>query len=315
MKYIFSLAILLVASSIAVAQPKCNVVLLDGSRIYGNIIDTDLDVTTKYGKVTIPWKEVQHVKLGLHFPAGAKEEISKSLKKLDSPAHKEREKASASLFSLGRYAYLSISERAAKYGDPESKSRTELIKKKIEEELPVSEIRKSDHDLVVAREATLKGTLTGVIKIKTAHLGDIDLKLCTIDSLALEVSGGPYTVDASKHGMKPVQWFDTHLQVSSSSQWTLVATGTVDVWSQTAGQYLSSPKGLMQNATVNEGFVTGGLIGKVGENGKEFLVGDRYISGSSSAQDVNGKLYLRINPSPWAGGIMSGSYEVRVEGK
>ena len=50
------------------------------------------------------------------------------------------------------------------------------------------------------------------------------------------------------------------------------------------------------------------LIGKVGENGKAFYIGDRY----EGTAPEEGKLYLQIVPSPW-NNASAGSYRVRIQ--
>ena len=53
--------------------------------------------------------------------------------------------------------------------------------------------------------------------------------------------------------------------------------------------------------------MAGTLVGRVGESGKAFVVGEQYEG--SGAQE--GKLYLHIVPSPW-NNASSGTYRVRI---
>ena len=53
--------------------------------------------------------------------------------------------------------------------------------------------------------------------------------------------------------------------------------------------------------------MAGSLIGKIGENGKAFYIGDRFEGPATE----EGKLYLQIVPSPW-NNASTGTYRVRI---
>jgi hypothetical protein len=52
------------------------------------------------------------------------------------------------------------------------------------------------------------------------------------------------------------------------------------------------------------------LIGKIGENGEMFTIGDRY----EGLPEQEGKLYLHIGPSQW-NAQCNGNYDVKVRVK
>jgi hypothetical protein len=86
----------------------------------------------------------------------------------------------------------------------------------------------------------------------------------------------------------------------------LTGDGQVDLWPMGPGQYLASPKGF--NTPGKGGhFQAGALVGRVGETGKAFLIGERY----EGTPGEEGKLYLQITPSPW-NNASSGCYRVRI---
>jgi hypothetical protein len=87
----------------------------------------------------------------------------------------------------------------------------------------------------------------------------------------------------------------------------VTASGTVDLWPQTPGQHVSgSPNGF---TTAGKGgqFMAGALIGRIGENGKAFFIGDRHDRFVSD----EGRLYLQIVQNPW-NGVSAGTYLVQV---
>jgi hypothetical protein len=115
-----------------------------------------------------------------------------------------------------------------------------------------------------------------------------------------------FVVDAGKFGSEVDQWFDTGMVVDPSLRLCVNAEGQIDLWPQGPGQYMAAPKGF--NTTGKGGnFLAGALVGRVGENGKSFLIGERY-EGSPSEE---GKLYLHIVPSPW-NNASTGNFRVRV---
>jgi hypothetical protein len=83
-----------------------------------------------------------------------------------------------------------------------------------------------------------------------------------------------------------------------------MVSGQVDLWPQTPGQYMTGPAGYEAG---RPGHLPGMLLGKIGENGKVFVIGERYDG--TPGQD--GKLFLHIVPSPW-GNPSTGGYAVRV---
>lgn len=313
MKYLLSLSLFMFCGIVS-AQQNCTAILLDGSKVHGTLMDKSIEISTSYGTLNVPWNEIRNIKLGLHYPEGVKKEIDEAIKELGHDAYKKRDEATKKLAFLGRHSYLRISDETIKENDTETKRRAEAIKKKIEEDIPASEIRSTAHDLIVAKEAILKGKITtSAIKIKTKHLGDVDLKLCTLDNFYLGFSGGEFKIDAAKYGMKPnTAWFDTKVYVSDQGKWSIKARGSVDLWAQGPGQYMATPKGNTNNTNFG-GWPSGALIGKVGENGKEFLIGESYTAGAAFSQDTSGNLYLRINSSAWENSQTTGFYEVTIQ--
>ena len=85
------------------------------------------------------------------------------------------------------------------------------------------------------------------------------------------------------------------------------ASGQVDLWPQEPGGYLTTPKGF--GNVRPPAFSAGSLVGKIGENGTPFLIGEKH-DGKANA---SGKLYLHIIPSHW-GNASTGAYEVKVSG-
>jgi hypothetical protein len=98
---------------------------------------------------------------------------------------------------------------------------------------------------------------------------------------------------------------ETSVALERDAPLRISAGGQVDLWPATPGQYMTTPKGY--GNAVPPAFSAGSLVGKVGENGTPFLIGEKY-DGKASA---SGKLYLHIIPSHW-GNASTGTYDVKI---
>jgi hypothetical protein len=146
------------------------------------------------------------------------------------------------------------------------------------------------------------------IKVRSVHFGELTLKLCDLRTLHMRGSNSDadLTLDATRYGSANEQWMDTGIILDPSLKLLVTADGQVDLWPQGPGQYMCPPKGY---TTAGKGvtYMAGTVLGKIGENGKIFVIGDRY----DSAPGEEGRLYLHIVPSPW-GNPSSGTYQVHI---
>ena len=150
--------------------------------------------------------------------------------------------------------------------------------------------------------------VTPTLKARAEYFGDLQLDIAGLRTVRWLGNGGTieFNVDAGKYGSSASQWLDTNVLVDGISQLTIVANGQVDLWPQGPGQYLSVPKGYPQAGKRGAHF-SGTLLGRIGETGEVFVVGDRY----QATPGREGKLYLQIVPNPW-NSDSSGGYQVKV---
>ena len=71
------------------------------------------------------------------------------------------------------------------------------------------------------------------------------------------------------------QWLDTGFHVDANLRLIVSGEGQVDLWPQGPGQYMTTPKGYT-TAGKGSSHMAGSLVGRVGENGKIFFIGERY---------------------------------------
>src|SRR4051794_23235015 len=89
-----TLALVLAYPSLTTAQdavgtkestPKiAEVRFADGSVVRMNLLQEQLEVMTKYGKLSIPIGEIRRIEFGLHMPSGLHDQIGASIKLLGS---------------------------------------------------------------------------------------------------------------------------------------------------------------------------------------------------------------------------------------
>jgi hypothetical protein len=280
----------------------------DGSVVRMTILQDHLDVMTKYGKLTIPLAEIRRIDFGFHLPEGVGEKIDAAIKLLGSETFRDRDDAAKELILLGGHAYPHL-QRATRNPDMEVAQRAVLVMKRICEKVSPDQLRTKEEDVVHTFQFPVVGKIMSpTIKACSSHFGELNLRLSDLRTMHLRCNngGGDITVDATRHGSSPDQWLDTGMTVDSNFRLVITADGQVDLWPQGPGQYITGPKGY---TTAGKGgnFMAGSLLGKVGENGKVFLIGDRF----DGTPGEEGKLFLHIVPSPW-NNASSGTFRVRI---
>jgi len=281
----------------------------DGSIVRMTLLQEDIEVHTKYGKLTIPLGDIRRVEFGLHVPPDVNQQINQSIKRLASDVYKERDCASKELVQVGHFAFPSL-QRASRSSDQEVAFRAVSVIKQISERVAPDLLRLREEDVIHTTQFTVIGRISvQSLKAHSTHFGEVALKLSEIRTVHMRQHGGKQemVVDAAKHGSGLDQWLDTGLTVDAAQRLVVSAEGNVDLWPQGPGQYMAAPKGY-NTAGKGGQFLAGALVGRIGENGKAFLIGERYEGNTTE----EGKLYLLIVPSPW-NNASSGQYRVRIQ--
>jgi hypothetical protein len=277
----------------------------DGSIVRMVIQQESLEVMTKYGKLTIPTNDIRKIEMGRHPPEGIERTIDQSIKLLSSEAFKQREDASRDLLQAGHWAYPAL-QKATGSPEMEVAKRAQTLLHQIAEKTNPEVLKLKIDDVITTTEFPVHGRIvSSTIKAYSPLFGEQALKLSDLRSLHLRGVRGEVelAIDSAKYGE---QWYDTGVILDSQLRLIVTADGQADLWPQTPGQYMAHPRGY--NTPGKGGtYLAGALIGKIGENGRSFLVGDRY-EGSPTEE---GKLYLQIVASPW-NNASTGSYRVRI---
>lgn len=278
----------------------------DGSVVRMSLGIDAIPITTKYGNLLVPISDIRKIEFGRHIPPATREAIDAAVKRLGSASHKERLTAGDTLFAAGHFAAPTLRSLSRSPGDAETKTRAASILAKIIESVQAELLELPANDTIHTTEMPIAGRIDlAAFKASSPHLGEVELQVAGIRSIRMSGNGRvDLVVEASK------AWKDTGILVERGRRLLVTADGSVDLWPQTPGQYLATPKGY-NVAGEGGAWMAGALIGRISENGKEFLLGERF----DGTADVSGRLEVRIVPSPWRTDS-TGSYRVKiVEGR
>jgi len=290
---------------------------VDGSKVRMAVLQQTLDVVTKYGKLKVPVRDIRKIEFGLHVSEEVAKQVEHDIQSLASNVHAEREAAGRQLVELGYRAYPAI-QAALKSKDPEVARRAELLVKQVRETVPAHLLRLDASDRIDTAEFPIVGRIDSpTMKTRSLYFGEKDIKI--EDLVAMHVtrpnSSIELVVDAAKYGSGSYQWLDTGIEVEADMEVSITASGQVDLTDGKGGQ-LAGPAGAQGlgigaggggRGGRGPGSRAGALMGRIGEAGDSFFVGEQHKSKSPR----DGKLYLQIVPGPF-GVPSSGTYSVKI---
>lgn len=289
-------------------HPYAEVRFADGSVVRVAIVQQELEVQTKYGMLTIPVREIRRIEFGVHLPPEVDDKIQVAIRSMGSNEFKSREDAVVSLVKLGAQAYPAVL-KASRSQDLEVARRAHKVASSIQEATPRDELRTKVEDTIHTAEFTVSGRiLSASLRARSVHFGDLALRLVDLRQVHLRnyVGKMEVAVDAAHYGSELNQWLDTGVDIEPNTKLVIDAEGQVDLWPQGPGQYMTSPAGFTTTGKGGQ-HKAGLLLGRVGANGKVFVVGDR----CEETCTEQGRLFLHIVPSPW-NNASSGSFRAQI---
>ncbi|HVR74462.1 MAG TPA: hypothetical protein VMT52_09030 [Planctomycetota bacterium] len=286
--------------------------LRDGTRLAGTPALVAMNISTPYGKLIVPVAELVHVRFASIKDGALGERLAESIKALGSEEFDRREEAMAAIQEIGVPA-LDALRKALESEDEEVKSRAEKLISQIEEEKDDDEEADSvstpltgDEDEIVTLKFTVRGQVDEKdFALKTRYGG---LQLFRKDIISIVFRESPhakhsFTVPGNTFAGNK-QWFETKLALTQGERLHITASGQINLenYGQTTG-----PEGTT-NISGNqlESFPAGALVGKIGKDGKAFLIGSEY----EQSAPASGTLQLGVSLQ---NGQASGQYQVEVE--
>jgi hypothetical protein len=282
--------------------------LSNGGLVRLTMMGADLEVITKYGTLKIPFTDIRRIEVGACLTPERKKELTRAIERLGSPAFKCREEAHRDLLAGGRAACIFLQRSALKLSDPEVVQRVKDLTERLITQhrgcLPTRE-----EDVIHTVDFPVIGRIASpTIKTHSTHFGVQVLKLSEIHRIYLPSEFVPreISLNAAQYPQGSDAWLDTEMNVRAGTPLLITAEGNIDLWPPEPGQYPAMPTG---NRKHYYGFFpAGALLGRIGEQGKPFLIGEQYKNGAVTEE---GRLFVHIVPSPWTNSI--GTYKVKIE--
>src|SRR4051812_35982972 len=64
----------------------------NGSIVRMTLLQETIDVQTRFGKLTVPTREIRRIEFGVHLPEGIEPKVDASIRKLGADDYRDREK-------------------------------------------------------------------------------------------------------------------------------------------------------------------------------------------------------------------------------
>lgn len=289
--------------------------LADGSNVKMSLTQSHLDVMTKFGKQTIPVHEIRTIEFALRYPPGVPEKIAAAAGRLANDDFKQREDAVAELLSFQELAYPTL-QKLTKNSDKEVVRLANEMLTTLRDKLPEEKLKFRTQDSIATDAFTVVGLIQGkTLKAKSPFFGEVVLGMADLRGLRRASTDGmekELTLDLSKYGVPQGIWLNTGIELNPDTVLEIRAGGESDLYpiGGERGAYRTNPSGSVQWGMSRDRKIPGRLLGRVGDKGKEFEIGERY----DGAPGGEGKLYLRVGGSPWHN-IPAGEYRVKITPK
>ncbi|HEV3081944.1 MAG TPA: LCCL domain-containing protein [Gemmataceae bacterium] len=171
-------------------QAAAEVRFLDGSNLKLTVLDENLEMSTRYGELVIPVRDIRVVEFATRIPEKAAKQIATAIDNLGSAQFRTREAATAELLAFKEKAYAALLQ-AARHADPEVVRRAGELLAKLRETVPDDILEVRDEDVVYTDDMKIAGLLRVThLKVLTGQFGEQQLKLFDLHSLRSLATGG-----------------------------------------------------------------------------------------------------------------------------
>jgi hypothetical protein len=265
--------------------------LHDGTTIRKAVIEDKLELVTKYGKLTVPVGDLRRIEFGLHLSEETAAQVARAIRNLGSDKFAEREMASKELVALAFRAYPAL-QKAAASNDKETAKRAVAAIDRIRVTVSEDLLKLKNHDVIHTRDSVVGGKITNaVLTARTKTLGELQFKIEDLQSLhSMARTEAAVAVEPAANGQ--LKWLDTGVLVETDMDLILRRSGQIEV--------------NLTNPTIpRPGNPPGTLLGRIGDKGDTFVIGERF-EGKSIHE---GRLYVAVVPYS---GKVTGKYRVDI---
>ena len=311
MKKIAFLALVVICSNLCLAQNKTEftLTLKDGNVVTGGAKINNIVLSTDYGKLEIPIKNVTSIELGIHADNSQKSKLENLAKQLANSNEEMRSNAYKEIISMPVTVIPVLEDisYSANYipGDFNDYSLNNAIA-----ELKATHNVPNDYKTKDIVSIDYEYSMGGVFNFKSIELkteyGTLTIprnKIEKIDVMFYDASEGAgmktFKLFANKHitGNKDGGWLKTGIMVKTGQTIDVLSSGEITLASLSGSAY--KPDGSHKNSSSND-FVAssststypvyGNTVFKIGDSGTSVKAGDKYKGKASNT----GMLYLSI---------------------
>ncbi|MFI4860863.1 MAG: hypothetical protein ACIAXF_09310 [Phycisphaerales bacterium JB063] len=292
--------------------------LMDGSILTGTLAIDALPVDTEFGRLVVPIDSIKSFAPGLNAHPALAQRIDTLIEQLASPNAAQRDRAQADLISYGP-GLIPEMQKYTDDADDERKLRVAAVLEELysmEGDPMAFDDGNEGPSLARLDQVVTDGfTIAGAIAVPTFEIeskfGMLTVNLGDIESAGIVTNAIPEvrrTVDVDATNMTRVAEKSTGIRLQRGDRVIIRAEGNITMtpWGNGA---VATPDGCAQCGNYAGNILMGALIGRVGDNGSDILVG----SSHTFTADRAGMFYLSFALQPnWGRQQFPGKFSVRI---
>jgi len=292
--------------------------LMDGSILTGTLAVDALPVDTEFGRLVVPIASIKSFSPGLNAHPVMAQRIDTLIQQLASPNAGERDRAQADLISFGP-GLIEELQQHTEDPDDERKLRVNAVLEELygmKDDPMAFDDGDAGPSLARLDQVVTDGfTIAGTIAVDTfaiqSKFGQLTVNLGDIESAGIVTNAIPEirrTVEITGTDMTRVSEKNTGIRLNRGDRVIIRAEGNITM-SPWGNGVLSTPDGCAQCGQYAGNILMGALVGRVGDNGQDMLVG----SSHTFTADRAGPLMLSFALQPnWGRQQFPGKYTVRI---
>ncbi len=293
------------------AEREPRVHLRNGNVLRGRLRSGAIPVETPYGLLEFPTEKLIEIHFCLRIDPAVQARIDDALKRLGADDFEAREAATTELRTIGIDAIPAL-RVALRSGDEEVRRRAERLLGTLEQmaensgdSVPLVDGR----DRITTADFSFEAVVTAPEFVVTTPYGELAVPRGEVVRIHFR-DAGPQRVQivVPATASIPGGWVRTGVDLRRGQKVILGASGQMRVPDY---GYVSGPRGGGRSSRTHAGMSELALVGKIGERGETFLVGEKYDAKAARS----GTLYLGIVPFRYTYYRTEGSYEVTVEAR
>lgn len=155
----------------------------NGSVLKLKILDERLSLKTPYGKLVIPFSDINEIECATRVPDEVAKHIGASIQDLGSSEFKKRDAATAQLAKLGEKAYPAL-VLAEKDKDAEVQRRARALLDKLRKAVADENLEIRDHDVIHTSLSKIAGRIEEFLfRAETPQFGEVRLKISDVRTI------------------------------------------------------------------------------------------------------------------------------------